>query len=93
MYKVKTQQVGRSRGQRYGDIELVAYLANAEGPVPLDLRIIALIIIIVPLTLCPLCLLFPVHLGAYTANFGTFYFYKLIGKLTAFLQLQECGLH
>ena len=40
-HKVKTQQVARSRGQRCGDIELAAYLANEEGPVPLvlDLRI------------------------------------------------------
>jgi hypothetical protein len=40
-HKVKMQQVARSRGQRCGDIELTAYLANAEGPVPLvlDLRI------------------------------------------------------
>ena len=40
-YKVKTQQVARSRGQRCGDIELAAYLANAAGPAPLvlDLRI------------------------------------------------------
>jgi hypothetical protein len=39
---VKTQQVGRSRGQRCGDIELSAYLAHAAGPVPLvlDLRIV-----------------------------------------------------
>ncbi len=35
------QQVARSRGQRCGDIELTAYLANAAGPVLLvmDLRI------------------------------------------------------
>ena len=40
-HRVKTQQVARSRGQRCGDIELAAYLANAAGPVPLvlDLRI------------------------------------------------------
>ena len=40
-HTVKTQQVARSRGQRCGDIELAAYLANAAGPVPLvlDLRI------------------------------------------------------
>ena len=33
--------MARSRGQRCGDIELAAYLANAAGPVPLvlDLRI------------------------------------------------------
>ena len=40
-HKVKTQQVIKSRGQNCGDIELVGYLANAAGPVPLvlDLRI------------------------------------------------------
>ena len=40
-HRVKTQQVAKSRGQRCGDIELAAYLANAAGPVPLvlDLRI------------------------------------------------------
>ena len=39
--KVKTQQVVKSRGQHCGDIELVEYLANVAGPVPLvlDLRI------------------------------------------------------
>jgi hypothetical protein len=39
--KVKTQQVVTSRGQDGGDIELVGYLANAVGRVPLvlDLRI------------------------------------------------------
>jgi hypothetical protein len=37
----KTQQAVRSRGQHCGDVELVGYLANAAGPVPLvlDLRI------------------------------------------------------
>jgi hypothetical protein len=30
-HKVKTQQVARSRGQRCGDIELAAYLANCGG--------------------------------------------------------------
>jgi hypothetical protein len=40
-HKVKTQQVVKSRGQHCGDIELVGYLANEAGPVPLvlDLRI------------------------------------------------------
>ena len=40
-HKVKRQQVVRSRGQRCGDIELAAYLADTAGPVPLvlDLRI------------------------------------------------------
>jgi hypothetical protein len=36
-HRVKTQQVVQSRGQRCGDIELVAYLANGAGPVPLEL--------------------------------------------------------
>jgi hypothetical protein len=41
-YKVKTQQVVKSRGQHCGDIELVGYLANEADPVPLvlDLRIV-----------------------------------------------------
>jgi hypothetical protein len=40
-HKVKTQQVIRSRGQHCGDIELVGYLVNEAGPMPLvlDLRI------------------------------------------------------
>jgi hypothetical protein len=41
IHKVKTQQVAKIRGQRYGEIELTGYLANVSGPVPLvlDLRI------------------------------------------------------
>jgi hypothetical protein len=42
--------------------------------------------------LSPLCLLLLVHLGGYIVNLCDFYFYKLIGKLTAFLQLQEFSL-
>jgi hypothetical protein len=40
-YKVKTQQVVKSRGHHCGDIELVGYLSNETVPVPLvmDLRI------------------------------------------------------
>ena len=40
-HKVKTQQVVKSRGRHYGDLELAAYLANAAVPVPLvlDLRL------------------------------------------------------
>jgi hypothetical protein len=49
-------------------------------------------IIIVPLTLSPSCLLLLVRLGGYIVNLCAFYFYKLIGKLTAFLQLQEFSL-
>ncbi len=36
-HKVKTQQVSRNRGQRCGDIELVGYLVNEEGPMSLVL--------------------------------------------------------
>ena len=36
-HKVKTQQVSRNQGQCYGDIELVGYLTNTTGPVPLVL--------------------------------------------------------
>jgi hypothetical protein len=40
-HKAKTHQVVKIRGQYCGDIELVGYLANASGPVPLvlDLRV------------------------------------------------------
>ena len=41
-HKVKTQQhVTKHRGRHCGDIELVSYLVNEDGPVPLvlDLRI------------------------------------------------------
>ncbi len=37
----------------------------------------------------PLYLLCLVRLGDYMVNLCAFYFYKLIGKMTAFLQLQE----
>ena len=48
-----------------------------------------LITINVPITLFPLSLLFLVRLVGYTANLCVFYFDRLIGKLTAFLQIQE----
>ena len=38
----------------------------------------------------PLCLL--VRLGDYIVNLCAFYFHKIVGKLTAFLQLQEFSL-
>jgi hypothetical protein len=99
-HKVKTQQVVQRRGQYCGDIELAGYLANAAGPVPLvlDLHIahdrygsenIALTIIITHLRLSLLCRLLPVRLGGSIVNLSEFYSYRLIGKLTAFLQLQE----
>ena len=50
---------------------------------------ITLIIITIPITLSPLSLLLPVRLGGYTEILCAFYLYKFIGKLTAFLQLQE----
>ncbi len=40
-----------------------------------------------------LCLLLLVRLGGHTVNLCDFYFYMLIGKLTAFSQLQEFSLH
>ena len=46
-------------------------------------------IIIVPLTISPLCLPLLVRLGVYIVNLWVFYFYNLIGKLTSFLNLQE----
>jgi hypothetical protein len=36
-----------------------------------------------------LCLLLRVQVGGYIVNLLDFYSYRLIGKLTAFLQLQE----
>ncbi len=91
-------------GQRRGDIDLAAYLATAAGPVPLvlDLRIAhdrwgsssdPQTIIIVPLILSPLCLSLLVRLVVYITNLYSFYFYRLIGKLITFLQLQEFNLH
>ena len=50
------------------------------------------IIIIVLLTLFPqikLFVLWLVRLDGYTVNLCLFYFYRFIGKLTDFLQLQE----
>ena len=38
-HRVKTQFVVKSRGQHCGDVEIAAYLANAAGPLVLDLRI------------------------------------------------------
>jgi hypothetical protein len=50
---------------------------------------IELIIITTPPLPSLLCVLFLVRPGGYTVNLCVFYFYKLIGKLTASLQLQE----
>ncbi len=53
---------------------------------------IVLTIITIHLMPSPLCLLLLVRPGGYILNLCDFYFYKLIGKLTAFLQLQEFSL-
>jgi hypothetical protein len=53
---------------------------------------IALIIITILLILYPSCLLLLLRLRGYIVNLCDFYSYKLIGKLTAFLQLQEFSL-
>jgi hypothetical protein len=45
------------------------------------------------LTLYYLCLLLLVRLGGYILNLSEFYSYRLIGKLTSFLQLQEFSLN
>ena len=50
---------------------------------------IELTTIITHLRLSHLCLLFLVRLGGYIVNSCDFYSYRFIGKLTAFLQLQE----
>jgi hypothetical protein len=50
---------------------------------------IVLTIIIIRLTLSRLCRLLLVHQTDYIVNLSGFYSYRLIGKLTAFLQLQE----
>jgi hypothetical protein len=50
---------------------------------------IVLTIIIIRLTLSRFCRLLLVHQADYIVNLSGFYSYRLIGKLTAFLQLQE----
>ncbi len=53
---------------------------------------IALTIITIYRAQSPLCLLLLVRLGGYIVNSLHCYSYRLIGKLTAFLQLQELSL-
>ncbi len=52
----------------------------------------ALIIITILRDQSPLCLLFLVRLGGYIVNSLDCYSYRLIGKLTTFLKLQEFSL-
>jgi hypothetical protein len=98
-HKVKTQQVVKNRGQYCGDIELAGYLANAAGPVPLvlDLRIAHdrfgsssnpdLNGKLHRSTDMDKSLNEAV--ADNIVNLSEFYSYRLIGKLTGFLQLQE----
>jgi hypothetical protein len=124
-HKDKTHQVVKTRGQYCGDIELVGYLANVAGLVPMvmDLRVVH---DRVGSSTDPVLnghLRYPnnldqslndtttdkirryradysnnpprgvgfmtvivVCLGGYIVNLSDFYSYRLIGKLTAFLQ-------
>ena len=132
-YKVRTQEVVKSRGQHCGDIELVGYLANEAGPVPLvlDLRIAHDRVgssadpslnghLKYPNNLdqslneaapdkirkyradyndrTPSAVSFMPAIAStsrqtgYIVNLSDFYSYRLIGKLIAFLQLQEFSL-
>jgi hypothetical protein len=80
--------VVKSRGQHCGDIELGGYLSNAAGPVSsvLDLRVAH---DRVGSSADPALnghLRYPNNLDQLHSEF---YSYRLIGKLTAFLQLQE----
>ncbi len=50
---------------------------------------IVLITITIPRPVSPLSLSFLVRPGGYTVNLCVFYFYKVIGKLTPSLELQE----
>jgi hypothetical protein len=105
-HKVKTQQVVKSRGQHCGDIELAGYLANEVGPVPLVLDLLIDHDRVRSSTDPTLDghLRYPNNLDQslndaaadkirkYRLNLSDFYSYRLIGKLTAFLQLQEFSL-
>ncbi len=100
----KTEHVTKSRGRHCGDVHLTSYLVNTEGPVSLvlDLRIdhdrfgsisdpslITLTIITILRVQSPLYLLLLVRLGGYIVNSLDCYSYRIIGKLTTFLQFQE----
>jgi hypothetical protein len=53
---------------------------------------IAMTLITIHRAQSPLCMLLLVRLGGYIVNSLDSYSYRLIGKLTAFLQLQEFSL-
>jgi hypothetical protein len=68
-------------------------LINCSMKLPLTRsESIELTTIITHLRLLHLCLLLQVRLGGYMVNSCDFYSYRLIGKLTAFLQLQKFSL-
>jgi hypothetical protein len=95
-HRVKTHQVVKNRGQHCGDVELTGYLANTTDPVSLVLDL-SISHDRVGSSTDPtlnghLSLLLLVRLGGYIANLSDFYSYRLIGKLTVFLQLQEFSL-
>ena len=70
-------------------ITLMIWIGHLMRMLLTKLENIALIIITIPRLASPLCLLLLVRPVGYTVNLCAFYFYKLIGKLTASLQLQE----
>ena len=76
-------------GHLYYPADMDRTLNEADADRILQYRATVLTIIIVPLMLFPLCLLLLVRLGVSTVNLCAFSFYRFIGKLTAFLQLQE----
>ncbi len=92
-HTAKTQQVIRIRGQRCGDIELSGYLTNTTDPVTLVLDLL------IPHDLFgsnsqpnlngTLFQILLVHRSDYIVDLLVFYSYRLIGKLTVFLQIQE----
>jgi hypothetical protein len=91
-HRVKTQQVVKSRGQHCGDIELAGYLENAAGPVPLvlDLRLVHdRFGSSSDPTLDGRLHYNDIDKSLNEAANDKIYSYRLIGKLTAFLQLQE----
>jgi hypothetical protein len=93
-HRVKTQQVVKSQGQHCGDIELAGYLQNEVGTVPLvvDLRIAHERWGSNTDPTLNGHLHYPNYLLlllGYIVNLYEFYSYKVIGKLTIFLQRQE----
>jgi hypothetical protein len=72
-------------------ITLMIWIGHLMRLLMIRFENIALIIITILRMLSPLCQLLLVRLGGYIVNLCAFYSYTLIGKLTAFLQLQEVG--